>query len=55
MKAPQKERLEIKIDPSDLCWLRQEADRRGVSIAAVVREAIRELRAVKVHNGEPTP
>jgi len=35
--------LTIQFDPSLLAWLRLEAKRRDDSIAAVVREAVREL------------
>jgi hypothetical protein len=35
------ERLEIRIDPDEARWLGAEARRRGVSVGALVREAIR--------------
>jgi hypothetical protein len=38
------ERLEIRIDPDEARWLGAEARRRGVSVGALVREAIRRFR-----------
>jgi len=38
------ERLEIRIDPHEARWLGTEACRRGVSVGAFVREAIRRFR-----------
>ncbi|GBC85628.1 hypothetical protein HRbin11_02078 [bacterium HR11] len=39
------ERLEIRLDPMTLRRLKAEADRRGMSVGALVREAIRRLLA----------
>ena len=47
MGAPKKQvkaqRLEIQLHPSTLAWLRLEAERRDVSLAEVIRIAIRKL------------
>lgn len=47
MPPPQKrvkvQRLEIHLDPPLLAWLRLEAKRRDVSLAEVIRVALREL------------